>query len=74
MINRPRPLPPSLTIPLDGGMVTVSRGALRGKAMLRFTSKEMHADALQLGDLIDALVARRSAMVAADLTGEVTSA
>lgn len=75
MANRaPRPLPPSLTVPLEGGTAVVSRGALRGRATLRFSRRgnviEMHADALQLGDLIDALVARRAALVNADTTGD----
>lgn len=71
---RPHHPPASLTVPLDGGSATVAKGVLRGKATLRFSRRgnviEVYADVLQMGDLIDALVARRSTMVKDDQTGD----
>ena len=68
--RKPRPLGPTLTVPLGRGAVTIAKSVFRGRAKLMFTRLELEADVVQLGDLIDALIARKQAMIEADTTAD----
>lgn len=68
--RKPRPLGPTLTVPLERGAVTIAKSVFRGRAKLTFTRLELETDVVQLGDLIDALIARKQAMIEADTTAD----
>ena len=65
------PLTKSSTVPVERGFFTVARSVFRGKARITVSKLEFDADVVQLGEMIDALVARRHALIQSDTTGDI---